>query len=70
MFYHESINLGYTTLGDASTESTRIYVTPSGDHYPSITTVLGISTDDFKKGHNFIRFNSPTLLRLFGYAFM
>lgn len=46
IFVHEPIDLGYETLGDASVEGTRIYVTPSGAHYPSITTVLGIRSKD------------------------
>ena len=39
-FIHESVDLGYDTLEDASTNSARIYVTPDGNLYPSITTVL------------------------------
>jgi len=46
VFLHEPIDLGYKTLGDASIEGTRIYVTPSGAQYPSITTVLGIKSKD------------------------
>jgi len=40
-FVHEPVTLGYENLGDASVPGTRIYVTPAGKHYPSITTVLG-----------------------------
>jgi len=40
-FIHEPVLLGYENLGDASVPGTRIYVTPDGKHYPSITTVLG-----------------------------
>ena len=40
-FVHEPVSLGYENLGDASVPGTRIYVTPNGKHYPSITTVLG-----------------------------
>lgn len=40
-FVHAPVFLGYETLGDASVPGTRIYVTPEGKHYPSITTVLG-----------------------------
>lgn len=40
-FVHEPVFLGYENLGDASVPGTRIYITPEGKHYPSITTVLG-----------------------------
>lgn len=40
-FVHAPVSLGYESLGDASVPGTRIYVTPEGKHYPSITTVLG-----------------------------
>jgi genome maintenance exonuclease 1 len=40
-FIHKPVSLGYESLGDASIPGTRIYVTPEGKHYPSITTVLG-----------------------------
>lgn len=40
-FLHTPVSLGYESLGDASIPGTRIYVTPEGKHYPSITTVLG-----------------------------
>ena len=40
-FIHKPVSLGYESLGDASVPGTRIYVTPQGKHYPSITTVLG-----------------------------
>jgi genome maintenance exonuclease 1 len=40
-FIHTPVSLGYENLGDASVPGTRIYVTPAGKHYPSITTVLG-----------------------------
>lgn len=41
LFNHFMVSLGYDDLGDASTSSSRFYVTPSGKKYPSITTVLG-----------------------------
>jgi hypothetical protein len=40
-FIHEPVSLGYDDLGDASVPGTRLYVTPEGKKYPSITTVLG-----------------------------
>jgi len=40
-FIHEPVSLGYKSLGDASVPGKRIYITPAGKHYPSITTVLG-----------------------------
>jgi len=40
-FLHAPVSLGYENLGDASIPGTRIYITPEGKHYPSITTVLG-----------------------------
>lgn len=40
-YRHCPVDLGYSSLGDASTPSHRIYVTPKGNRYPSITTVLG-----------------------------
>lgn len=46
-FLHEEIDLGYDNLGDASTKDRRIYVTPDGNKYPSITTVLGVLSRDF-----------------------
>lgn len=40
-FIHQPVSLGYDDLGDASVPGKRVYVTPEGKHYPSITTVLG-----------------------------
>jgi CRISPR/Cas system-associated exonuclease Cas4 (RecB family) len=40
-FVHDPVELGYAELGDASVPGTRVYVTPEGKKYPSITTVLG-----------------------------
>jgi len=40
-FEHQPVSLGYDNLGDASVPGVRIYVTPEGKKYPSITTVLG-----------------------------
>jgi len=41
-FVHEPVHLGYADLGDASVPGTRLYVTPEGKTYPSITTVLSV----------------------------
>jgi len=41
-FIHDPVDLGYADLGDASVPGTRLYVTPEGKKYPSITTVLGV----------------------------
>lgn len=46
IFDHSYIDLGYESLGDASTSDRRIYVTPQGKKYPSITTVLGSLSKD------------------------
>lgn len=45
-FIHETIDLGYGDLV-ADTQSTgRTYITPDGDRYPSITTVLSILNEE------------------------
>jgi len=45
-FIHETIDLGYGDLV-ADTQSTgRTYITPDGDRYPSITTVLSILKEE------------------------
>jgi genome maintenance exonuclease 1 len=41
-FKHSSVSLGYSNLEDSTTSSGRVYVTPDGKKYPSITTVLGV----------------------------
>jgi genome maintenance exonuclease 1 len=41
-FVHDHVDLGYEDLGDASVPGTRLYVTPEGKKYPSITTVLSV----------------------------
>jgi genome maintenance exonuclease 1 len=46
VFNHCPVSLPYKNLGDASTHAHRIYVTPDGNHYPSITTVLSASISD------------------------
>ena len=40
-FEHVGVDLGYKDLEATTTESGRVYLTPSGKKYPSITTVLG-----------------------------
>lgn len=41
-FNHTPLDLGYKDLEASTTESGRVYKTPNGKAYPSITTVLGI----------------------------
>jgi RecB family exonuclease len=41
-FKHEKIDLGYDDLSAKTGATGRTYTTPSGDSYPSITTVLSI----------------------------
>ena len=41
-FVHDPVELGYDDLSDASVPGTRLYVTPEGKKYPSITTVLSV----------------------------
>jgi len=41
-FVHDPVELGYEDLADASVPGTRLYVTPEGKKYPSITTVLSV----------------------------
>jgi CRISPR/Cas system-associated exonuclease Cas4 (RecB family) len=40
-FEHLNVNLGYDDLNTVTTDSGRVYQTPNGKKYPSITTVLG-----------------------------
>lgn len=40
-FEHIGVDLGYSDLEAVTSESGRVYLTPSGRKYPSITTVLG-----------------------------
>jgi|SRR6056300_112529 hypothetical protein len=46
MFEHMEIDLGYEDLEAITTEKGRRYVMPNGGHYPSITTVLSILSED------------------------
>lgn len=41
VFEHVGCDLGYKDLKATTTEQGRVYLTPSGKKYPSITTVLG-----------------------------
>jgi genome maintenance exonuclease 1 len=41
-FEHSGVSLGYSDLEATTSGSGRVYVTPSGKAYPSITTVLGV----------------------------
>ena len=41
IFQHLNVDLGYDDLDATSSEAGRLYQTPSGKKYPSITTVLG-----------------------------
>lgn len=50
MFEHEKVTLGYDDLRCETTDIGRRYYTPTGEHYPSITTVLGeLSKDSIMK---------------------
>lgn len=41
-FHHDPIDLGYDDLVTESVNGKRMYVTPEGKRYPSVTTVLGV----------------------------
>lgn len=41
IFEHVGVDLGYKDLDAVTTDNGRVYVTPNGRKYPSITTVLG-----------------------------
>ena len=45
-FIHEKIDLGYDDLDADTRKSGRVYTTPNGRKYPSITTVLSLLTED------------------------
>lgn len=42
MFEHIGVNLGYKDMIAETSETGRVYLTPKGEKYPSITTVLSI----------------------------
>ena len=46
MFEHVGVDLGYDDLESNTSESGRLYETPDGVKYPSITTVLSILSQD------------------------
>ena len=46
MFNHEPVDLGYQDLDSETKQSGRKYVSPNGNKYPSVTTVLSILTED------------------------
>ena len=41
-FLHDPIDLGYSDLTTESVSGKRMYVTPEGRRFPSVTTVLEI----------------------------
>lgn len=45
-FLHEPIDLGYENLVTKNVDGKRLYVTPEGKKYPSVTTVLSINSKD------------------------
>lgn len=45
-FVHEPVDLGYSDMVDSTDGNGRIYITPDGKSYPSITTVLGVRGKD------------------------
>ena len=46
MFIHKQIDLGYKDLTAETTSSGRKYAAPNGNHYPSVTTVLSILSEE------------------------
>lgn len=46
MFEHVKVDLGYDDLDAVTSETGRLYETPNGVKYPSITTVLSILSED------------------------
>ena len=46
MFKHVGVNLGYDDLIANTSDAGRLYATPDGKKYPSITTVLSILSED------------------------
>ena len=47
IFSHKELDLGYNDLvTESSQQSGRVYCTPTGNRYPSITTVLSILSED------------------------
>ena len=46
MFEHVKVDLGYDDLDAVTSDTGRLYETPDGVKYPSITTVLSILSED------------------------
>ena len=46
VFEHEELDIGYDDLVAHTRETGRVYVAPDGSRYPSVTTVLGILSED------------------------
>lgn len=46
MFKHDPVDLGYDDLDAETLSSGRTYTTPTGNKYPSITTVLSVLSED------------------------
>jgi len=46
MFEHVKVDLGYDDLDAVTSETGRLYETPDGVKYPSITTVLSILSEE------------------------
>ena len=46
VFKHEELDIGYDDLVTDTRETGRVYVAPDGSRYPSVTTVLGILSED------------------------
>ena len=46
VFKHEELDIGYDDLVADTRETGRVYVAPDGSRYPSVTTVLGILSED------------------------
>jgi len=46
VFEHEKLDIGYDDLVADTRETGRVYVAPDGSRYPSVTTVLGILSED------------------------
>ena len=46
VFKHEKLDIGYNDLVADTRETGRVYVAPDGSRYPSVTTVLGILSED------------------------
>ena len=46
VFKHEELDIGYDDLVADTRETGRVYIAPDGSRYPSVTTVLGILSED------------------------